>query len=71
METKSGTIVMLGTKGKYGFIQPDNGGKQIFFHQSGLVSPRNFSELREGLPVEYLNTEDMKHRPRAIGVVVV
>lgn len=54
----------------YGFIRPDDGTPDIFFHQVGVVNPLNFDDLREGYRVTYLQTEDKKGRARAIGIVV-
>ena len=39
------------TKG-YGFIQPDNGGKDVFVHISA-VERAGLSTLREGQQIEY------------------
>ena len=65
METKTGTIIAL--KRHYGFIKAGDG-TDIFFHEKGVISP-SFSELREGIEVEYIETEDTDKRLKAIGVV--
>lgn len=46
-----GTIKTLNDRG-YGFIQPDNGGKNIFFHASSLQGVQ-FSELYETQRVSF------------------
>lgn len=70
-ETKTGIITRLVYTKKYGFITPDDESPDIFFHQSGLISPNNFNDLREGYPVTYIHVEnDDRNGTRAIGVVV-
>jgi cold shock protein len=48
--------VVNGTKG-YGFIQPDNGGKDVFVHISA-VERAGLSSLNEGTKVSYEETEN-------------
>lgn len=48
----TGTVKWFnGTKG-YGFIQPDDGSKDVFVHVSA-VERAGLSDLREGQKVEY------------------
>ena len=48
----TGTVKWFnGTKG-YGFIQPDDGSKDVFVHVSA-VERAGMSDLREGQKVEY------------------
>ena len=48
----TGTVKWFnGTKG-YGFIQPDNGGRDVFVHISA-VEKAGLSDLREGAKVSY------------------
>lgn len=69
METHSGTITDLNPKKGFGVITLE-GGEKLFFHVTAVVSPR-FEELKTGLPVEFLVSEDHSGRRRAIGVCVV
>ena len=68
IETKTGIIVMLKKSKGYGFIRPEDGVQNIFFHASGVLSPK-FEELKNGERVEYLEAETPKGK-KAIDVVV-
>lgn len=68
METKTGTITTIHVKKTYGFIKQNDGGKDMFFHKMGVISPE-FEQLREGMNVEYMVVESRKGE-RAIGLVV-
>ncbi|NOZ30006.1 MAG: type III-B CRISPR module RAMP protein Cmr6 [Chloroflexi bacterium] len=46
-----GTVVRVREEGRYGFIRPAHGGKDMFVHVSQLVPP--IQQLREGQVVEY------------------
>ena len=61
----NGTIKKLTDK-NFGFITPEDGGKDLFFHDSGLVGVE-FSELKEGDAVTY-DVEDSPKGPRAANV---
>ena len=50
----------------FGFIAPENGGKDIFFHSNSLVGVQ-FTELREGDAVTF-DTEDTEKGKNAINV---
>lgn len=60
-----GKVARLTEKG-FGFITPDDGGKDIFFHAKSLSGVR-FEELREGDALEF-ETEDSEKGLRAINV---
>jgi CRISPR-associated protein (TIGR03986 family) len=47
-----GRIKFLKAEKGYGFIKPESGGENVFFHQSCLEGIQ-FSELQEGISVEY------------------
>jgi CspA family cold shock protein len=47
----TGTIVRKRDNG-YGFIKPDDGGKDVFFHAQSLVEVA-FDDLQEGEKVTY------------------
>ena len=44
----------------YGFIQQENGGKDLFVHHSEIISNANYANLNEGQKVEYLLGEGKK-----------
>lgn len=68
LETGRGVIVLLASKRGYGFIKPDEGESDIYFHALGCISP-SYQKLREGMEVEFAILEDEKRGRRAIGVV--
>jgi CspA family cold shock protein len=37
----------------FGFIVPDDGGDDVFFHRSGLAPKTQFEDLREGDEVQF------------------
>ncbi|WP_298885654.1 cold-shock protein [uncultured Bradyrhizobium sp.] len=47
-----GTVKWFNPTKGYGFIQPDNGGKDVFVHISA-VEKAGFSSLAEGAKVSY------------------
>ncbi len=47
-----GTVKWFNATKGYGFIQPDNGGKDVFVHISA-VERAGFSSLAEGAKVSY------------------
>lgn len=65
----SGTIKKLMGQRGFGFI--DTGGKEYFFHMSG-VQGVHFDELREGQQVEFTVENDTRGRgERAVNVRLV
>ena len=66
----SGAIVKyIGEKG-FGFISPDAGGDEIFFHKDQLIASPTM-RLEVGLRVSYQNGNDGKGRPCAKRVEVI
>ena len=59
-----GTIKSLRTDRGFGFIAPDNGNQDIFFHSSAVEHP-TFDELREGQRVEYEAGADPRNPSRS------
>jgi CspA family cold shock protein len=53
----------------YGFITPDDGGKDIFVHHSAIKA-EGFRSLQEGQAVEFETVQDVKG-PKAANVVAV
>jgi CspA family cold shock protein len=66
MET--GTVKWYnGTKG-YGFIQPDNGGKDVFVHATALERA-GLRSLREGQKISYeMHTDERTGKASAVNL---
>ncbi len=64
-----GTIQRIQSDRGFGFIAPDDGGPDLFFHHMALVG-RSIEELREGQRVEYEAGTDPRNpsRSRAVNV---
>jgi cold shock protein len=56
-EVATGTVKWFNSTKGYGFIQPDNGGKDVFVHISA-VERAGLSSLNEGAKVSYEETEN-------------
>jgi len=61
----NGEIKRLTDKG-FGFITPEDGSKDVFFHSSALVGA-SYNDLRVGDKVSF-ETEDSDKGPRAANV---
>jgi len=61
----TGTVKFFNEAKGFGFITPDDGGKDIFVHANGLID-----EIREGDKVSY-DTEEGRKGLNAIEVKVV
>lgn len=61
----TGKIKVLKTG--YGFITPDDGGKDIFFHATSLQKGLEFNSLREGDLLQY----DVENSPKGLNAVNV
>jgi CspA family cold shock protein len=48
-----GTIRKIVQDRGFGFIQPDDGSDDVFFHRSSLAPRVQFEDLREGNEVEF------------------
>ena len=64
----TGTVKWFNSDKGYGFITPDDGGKDLFVHHSDVKASGN-ATLNEGQKVEYEVGEGKKGRPRAKKVV--
>ena len=58
LSVATGTVKWFNSTKGYGFIQPDNGGKDVFVHISA-VERAGLSSLNEGAKVSY---EEMSNR---------
>ena len=61
----NGTVKFFNTSKGYGFITPDDGGKDLFVHQNGLTD-----EITEGDKVSF-DVEESPKGMNAINVKVV
>ncbi|HEV8353198.1 MAG: transcription antiterminator/RNA stability regulator CspE [bacterium] len=62
----SGTVKWFNPEKGYGFITPDDGGKDLFVHYSAIQSD-GFKTLNEGQKVEFEVTQGQKG-PQAVNV---
>lgn len=58
----TGTVKFFNTSKGFGFITPENGGKEVFAHVTGLID-----EIREGDSVTY-EVEEGRKGPSAVKV---
>lgn len=63
---KTGTIKTLVAEKNFGFITPDEGGQEVFFHHS-VLSGVTFEELQSGDKVSF-DDEPSDKGPRAKSV---
>jgi CspA family cold shock protein len=62
---KVGTVKFFNDAKGFGFITPDDGGKDVFVHANGLID-----EIREGDKVSYI-TEEGRKGLNAVEVTIV
>jgi cold shock protein len=65
----TGTVKWFNNDKGYGFITPEDGGKDLFVHHTGIEG-EGFKSLPEGARVEFEATEGQKG-PQATSVRVV
>jgi len=66
-----GTIKKLVMERGFGFIKPDGGGSDIFFHCSALPEKSDFDGLQESQQVTFSEGEGKGGRPKAENVEAV
>jgi CspA family cold shock protein len=66
MARQTGTVEFFKDEKGFGFIRPDDGGKDVFVHHSAITMD-GFRSLKQGDRVEYELVEDPKG-PRAAEV---
>lgn len=64
----TGTVKWFNAEKGFGFIEPDDGSKDVFVHQTAIQT-EGFRTLDEGAKVSY-ETEASDKGPRAINVNV-
>lgn len=57
-QKSKGTIKFFNSQKGFGFITPDNGGKELFVHTSNIQGDAR--SLREGQKVEYVEGQGRK-----------
>jgi CspA family cold shock protein len=65
----SGTVKWFNDAKGYGFIAPDEGGKDVFVHHSNIAG-EGFRSLSEGAKVAFETREGQKG-PEAVNVTIV
>ena len=64
----TGTVKWYNAQKGYGFIQPDNGGKDVFVHATALERA-GLRDLREGQKVSYeLQTDQRSGKVAAVSL---
>jgi cold shock protein len=64
----TGTVKWFNEEKRYGFITPDEGGQDLFVHQTALTDGAR--HLSDGAKVEY-ESEDGPKGPKAVNVKLV
>ena len=58
-KTKEGTVKWFNDSKGYGFLTPDDGGKDLFVHMSE-IQMEGFKTLKDGQSVEYVSSDGEK-----------
>ena len=59
MSKSKGKVKFYNSQKAFGFITPDDGGKDVFVHSSNVLGG-NSDDLREGTAVEYVIAQGRK-----------
>jgi cold shock protein len=62
----TGTVKWFSDEKGFGFVTPDDGGKDLFVHHTGIAG-EGFRSLTEGTKVEY-ESESSDKGPKAVDV---
>lgn len=62
-----GTVKTVIEGKNFGFITPEDGSKDVFFHATGLTGGIEFSQIQQGDAVTF-DVEQSEKGPRAINV---
>jgi CspA family cold shock protein len=65
----TGTVKWFSDEKGFGFITPDEGGKDLFVHHTGIRAS-GFKSLAEGARVSY-DSEESPRGPKAVNVTVL
>lgn len=65
-----GTVKWFNSDKGFGFITPDDGGKDLFVHFSAIVSNGGFRNLEENARVEF-EAEQGDRGPQAVSVQTI
>jgi CspA family cold shock protein len=65
---KTGTVKFYNTQKGFGFIQPDDGGKDVFVHATALERA-GIRTLNEGQKVSFDTQEDRRTGKIAVGTI--
>jgi CspA family cold shock protein len=63
----TGTVKWFSSPKGYGFIAPDDGGKDVFVHFSAIEGQSGYRSLEEGDRVEF-SVEESEKGPQAVAV---
>ncbi len=69
MERLTGRVKWFNAQKGYGFIVPDNGGKDLFVHYSAIQSD-GYKTLKEGQKVEF-EVDKSDRGDKAVNVTVI
>ncbi len=67
---QSGTVKFYNSQKGFGFIQPDDGGKDVFVHATALERA-GLSGLSDGQKVSFDTQEDRRSGKVAVGKIAV
>ena len=66
----TGTVKWFSDEKGFGFVTPDDGGKDLFVHHSGIGGADGYKSLAEGAQVTY-DAENGDKGPKAVNVTPI